>query len=363
MTINENPSGLPEQEPTSTTAVVLLNGEAWVKTGADWESLGHLCSWGDLRNLAAERGGATLFDLADLPTGLTEVQKEALSDGTKQWRLHGKRHRTDGPAIEWADGSKQWYLNDKRHRTDGPAIEWADGSKQWWLDDKLHRTDGPAVERADGSKTWLLHGLLHRTDGPAFERADGYKEWYVHGKLHLTDGPAIETPDGYKAWYVDDKLHRTDGPAVEWADGSKQWWLDGRRHRADGPAVEWADGTKEWYVHGERHRTDGPAIETPDGTKTWYSEGKRLTEAEHAKRTGVPMSNPLGNFQTVAFEIVEQLEGAADSIRRLATMEHTSDAVEVARSIVAEVTGIPANANLTRLVLAAGGAQRTTKES
>ena len=74
------------------------------------------------------------------------------------------------------------------------------------------------------------------------------------------------------------------------------------------------------------------------------------------------MSNPLGNFQTVAFEIVEQLEGAADSIRRLATMEHTSDAVEVARSIVAEVTGIPASANLTRLVLAAGGAQRITKE-
>lgn len=36
--------------------------------------------------------------------------------------------------------------------------------------------------------------------------------------------------------------------------------------------------------------------------------------------------------------------------------------VEVARSIVAEVTGIPASANLTRLVLAAGGAQRTTKE-
>ena len=23
----------------------------------------------------------------------------------------GKRHREDGPAIEWADGAKEWYLN------------------------------------------------------------------------------------------------------------------------------------------------------------------------------------------------------------------------------------------------------------
>ena len=78
MTINENPSGLPEQEPTSPTAAVLCDGETWAKTGADWESPREIRAWGDLRDLAAERGGATLFDLADLPTGLTEVQKEAV---------------------------------------------------------------------------------------------------------------------------------------------------------------------------------------------------------------------------------------------------------------------------------------------
>ena len=33
------------------------------------------------------------------------------SDGIKHWYLNGKRHREDGPAIEWADGSKSWYLN------------------------------------------------------------------------------------------------------------------------------------------------------------------------------------------------------------------------------------------------------------
>ena len=30
-------------------------------------------------------------------------------------------------------GSKFWYLNDKRHREDGPAVEYTDGSKEWFL--------------------------------------------------------------------------------------------------------------------------------------------------------------------------------------------------------------------------------------
>ena len=55
-------------------------------------------------------------------------------NGTKEWILNGKLHRTGGPAIEWSDGSKSWYLNGKCHRVDGPAIEYADGSKHWYLD-------------------------------------------------------------------------------------------------------------------------------------------------------------------------------------------------------------------------------------
>ena len=57
-------------------------------------------------------------------------------DGSKAWYLNGKRHREDGPALEYADGSKSWYLNGKLHREDGPAIEWADGYKFWYLDGK-----------------------------------------------------------------------------------------------------------------------------------------------------------------------------------------------------------------------------------
>ena len=79
------------------------------------------------------------------------------------------------------DGTKRWYLNDKRHRTDGPAVEYADGTKYWFLDDILHRTDGPAVEYDTGSKYWYLDGKRHRVDGPAVECYTGTKEWYLGG--------------------------------------------------------------------------------------------------------------------------------------------------------------------------------------
>ena len=55
--------------------------------------------------------------------------------GHKYWYLNGERHRTDGPAIEFADGDKWWYLNGKLHRTDGPAFEWANGDKYWYIND------------------------------------------------------------------------------------------------------------------------------------------------------------------------------------------------------------------------------------
>jgi len=32
-------------------------------------------------------------------------------NGDKYWYIDGKRHREDGPAIEYANGYKYWYLN------------------------------------------------------------------------------------------------------------------------------------------------------------------------------------------------------------------------------------------------------------
>ena len=63
-------------------------------------------------------------------------------NGAKEWRLNGKFHRLDGPAIESVGrGGKEWWQNGKRHRLDGPAIEWADGFKGWYLNGKYYSED------------------------------------------------------------------------------------------------------------------------------------------------------------------------------------------------------------------------------
>ena len=67
-------------------------------------------------------------------------------NGNVVWRLNGKLHRLDGPAIEAADGTKVWYLDGLRHRLDGPAIEWLEGAVEYWVNGLRHRLDGPAVE-------------------------------------------------------------------------------------------------------------------------------------------------------------------------------------------------------------------------
>ena len=63
-----------------------------------------------------------------------------VDNGTKSWFLNGKKHREDGPAIEYANGYKSWYINGELHREDGPAIEgscgyYADVDKAWYLND------------------------------------------------------------------------------------------------------------------------------------------------------------------------------------------------------------------------------------
>jgi hypothetical protein len=90
-----------------------------------------------------------------------EPKMEIDRKGNKFWRLHGRLHREDGPAAEWADGDKIWRLNGENHRTDGPAIECADGGRFWCQYGSTHRTDGPAVEFADGYVEFRLRGRYY----------------------------------------------------------------------------------------------------------------------------------------------------------------------------------------------------------
>jgi len=55
------------------------------------------------------------------------------ANGDKEWKVDGKLHREDGPAIEYANGDKAWHVNGKHHREDGPAIEYTNGYKAWCL--------------------------------------------------------------------------------------------------------------------------------------------------------------------------------------------------------------------------------------
>jgi hypothetical protein len=47
-------------------------------------------------------------------TNYIKYEVRVYPSGDKFWYLNGKRHREDGPAIEYADGDKYWYLNGQR---------------------------------------------------------------------------------------------------------------------------------------------------------------------------------------------------------------------------------------------------------
>ena len=68
----------------------------------------------------------------------------------KEWRINGKRHREDGPAIEGSNGNKAWYLNGKLHREDGPAIEYHDGKNR------------PLLPKKDYQKLTVLSRKKHK---------------------------------------------------------------------------------------------------------------------------------------------------------------------------------------------------------
>ena len=57
-----------------------------------------------------------------------------------------------------------WRLDGKRHREDGPAIVTVDGHMEWWLNGKIHRIDGPAVISTDGTKRWYINGDILRLE-------------------------------------------------------------------------------------------------------------------------------------------------------------------------------------------------------
>ncbi len=67
------------------------------------------------------------------------------TDGTKEWRVNGKLHREDGPAVIYPDGAEMWYQYGSLHRDDGPAIILPDGTKKWGFLGVTYADDAPHI--------------------------------------------------------------------------------------------------------------------------------------------------------------------------------------------------------------------------
>ena len=56
------------------------------------------------------------------------------SAGNYHYKVNGKYHREDGPALEYyGGGGGHWYINGKLHRIDGPAVDYSFGHQEYWL--------------------------------------------------------------------------------------------------------------------------------------------------------------------------------------------------------------------------------------
>jgi hypothetical protein len=43
-------------------------------------------------------------------------------------------------------------------KNDLPAFIWSYGRKEWWIHGKLHRSTGPAIMCPNDKKEWWIHG-------------------------------------------------------------------------------------------------------------------------------------------------------------------------------------------------------------
>jgi hypothetical protein len=92
--------------------------------------------------------------------------------------------------IEQSSGTKEYWFGEKRHREDGPAIEWATGISHWYQDDKLHNFSGPAVVTPHRTELWFVNGE---------QKTKEVKNWFADNQID--DWTKLDDGDFSIMWF------------------------------------------------------------------------------------------------------------------------------------------------------------------
>ena len=85
-----------------------------------------------------------------------------IRNGNKVWSRHGEFYRTNGLPVEYDIKECVWYSDDEYGN--GPKFTHTCFTKEWYCHNKRHRVDGPAIEYADGSFEWFVNGVRVTTE-------------------------------------------------------------------------------------------------------------------------------------------------------------------------------------------------------
>jgi hypothetical protein len=108
---------------------------------------------------------------------MSELPDYMENETGRYWRVNGKSHRDDGPAVITVEGSQTWFQHGvirRKNNGDGPSHIGVDGT-QWWTNEKgFHRDDGPAIIYPDGARR--IQGFtIHRDDEP-----NNRNQWFIN---------------------------------------------------------------------------------------------------------------------------------------------------------------------------------------
>jgi hypothetical protein len=92
---------------------------------------------------------------------LNKANKSVGKKGDGLDQSHGKNGKLS--FIKGKNGTKIWYRNGKRHREDGPAIEYVNGDKAWYLNgDKLTEAEFNARKNTCSGKVVEIDGKKYK---------------------------------------------------------------------------------------------------------------------------------------------------------------------------------------------------------